>query len=39
MLGLGKDELGLFGGRGIGGICDENFQNGVRLGFLRRSHF
>ena len=34
MLGLGKDELGSFGRRGIGGICDEDFWGGV--GILER---
>ena len=38
MLGLGKDELDSFGRRGIGGICDEDFWDGV--GILERvSHF
>ena len=34
MLGLGKDELGSFGRRGIGGICDEEFWDLV--GILER---
>jgi len=37
MLGLGKDELGSFGRRGIGGFVTRSF--GIWLGFLRGSHF
>ena len=40
MLGLGKDELGSFGRRGIGGICDKEFWDGVgileRVSLLRK---
>ena len=37
MLGLGKNELGLFCRRGIGGFVTRSF--GMGLGFLRGSHF